>query len=143
MFATTRTRYGLRAICCLARRQGALTSSREIAVEEGIPRRYLQSLLRDLAAAGLLQVVRGRTGGYRLAKEASHISIAAISEAVGDPLTPIFCLGCRRAELGCAAHQAWKRLGEEFRRVLSRTTVAQLCPPLRAPRSRPPPHRPS
>lgn len=101
-------------------------SSGAIAREEEIPRRYLQALLRDLSAAGLLRVVRGRAGGYTLAKSAEEITIATISEAVGDPMAPTFCLGCKRMEQGCPAHEAWGQLAQEFRRALSRITVAQL-----------------
>jgi len=51
---------------------------------------FLRRILRDLVAAGLVEAREGRTGGYRLARPASRITLADVYRAVepGGPLAP-------------------------------------------------------
>ncbi len=69
--------------------------------EEGFPSAYVASsvnthavflrrILRDLVAAGLVEAREGRTGGYRLARRASRITLADVYRAVepSGPLAP-------------------------------------------------------
>src|SRR3712207_8253004 len=56
---------------------GALTCGR-IAAAQGIPSRFLQSILGDLQHARLVTSQRGREGGYRLALPPSEVSIARV-----------------------------------------------------------------
>ena len=47
-----------------------------------IPGRFLPQVLADLGRAGLVEAAPGRAGGYRLARDASAISLLQVIEAV-------------------------------------------------------------
>ena len=76
-----KTRYAILAVTALAREygKGPIPISR-LAEEEGIPRRFLESILLQLKNIGLLKSTRGKDGGYFLAKAPSEISIRTIIE---------------------------------------------------------------
>jgi len=92
-----KSRYGLAALLTLAAGQEqGLLQSREIAQRNGIPPKFLEQILVRLADAGLVQSVRGKHGGYRLARPATTISVIEALEALegglalngDDPTTP-------------------------------------------------------
>ncbi len=83
MELTKRGDYAVRAMLALARApQGRLTSVRRIAEEMSIPVRFLPQVMGDLAAAGLVEAMTGRAGGYRLARPATAITLLDVIEAV-------------------------------------------------------------
>jgi Rrf2 family protein len=80
---TRRGDYAVRAMLALARAEGnGLMSARRIAEAMGIPVRFLPQVLGDLQRAGLVGASPGRSGGYRLARPASSISLLDVIEAV-------------------------------------------------------------
>jgi Rrf2 family protein len=90
---TRRSTYAVRALFRLAQispDQPQLTS--EIAAAEGIPRRFLEAILRELSRHGILQGRRGRGGGYALRSSPDQISIATIIRIVDGPLVPFPCM---------------------------------------------------
>jgi Rrf2 family protein len=84
---TRRADYGIRAMLALARSPDSRALSvRAIAADHAIPARFLPSAMTDLARAGLVEATTGRSGGYRLARPASSISLLDVVEALdGDP----------------------------------------------------------
>ena len=56
-----------------------------IATAQGIPLNFLENILGELRHAGLVRSHRGAEGGFRLAKDASKISVADVIRAVGGP----------------------------------------------------------
>jgi Rrf2 family cysteine metabolism transcriptional repressor len=91
----TKTQYGIRALVHLARTDssaGESQASAEIARAEGIPSKYLEGILAQLKAAGLVKAERGNKGGYRLAKPASAVKMIEIVEALEGEVKPVGCL---------------------------------------------------
>ena len=73
---TRKTVYALRALFQLANSaQGQPLLAAEIAASEGIPRRFLDTILRQLTRSGLLTSSRGPHGGYSLRSPASEIKV--------------------------------------------------------------------
>lgn len=72
--------YALRAMLELAKRQPAAGPATivEIAEAQHIPARFLEAILRELKQAGLTQSIRGKKGGYALAKPARQITIGDV-----------------------------------------------------------------
>jgi Rrf2 family protein len=71
-----RTEYGVRAIVQLARSQpGTYIQSKDLAQQERLPNKFLESILLALRRGGFLESKIGREGGYRLAREARAISV--------------------------------------------------------------------
>ena len=125
---TKRADYAIRSVLALARSgEDARLSTREIAEAHGVPERFLGQVMRDLVAAGLVEGTVGRTGGYRLAKPSSAISLLEIVEAVeGDSRrrTCILRNGPCAVEAGCAVHAVFAAAQDDVLRRLGSTTVA-------------------
>ena len=79
---TRRADYGVRAMLALARHEGEEPlSAARIAASMAIPPRFVGQVMSDLVAAGFVEARTGRSGGYRLRKLPTEISILAIVEA--------------------------------------------------------------
>lgn len=74
MFVTARAEYACLAMIELATRYAEKKPVRLVDVTEkhGIPRRFVVLILLQMKAAGLVQTVRGPSGGYTLAKAAGE-----------------------------------------------------------------------
>lgn len=67
-------------IACNARPEPV--QAKEITKRQGIPQRYLESVMQSLVHNGILRGVRGPRGGYRLARERRKISAGEIVRLV-------------------------------------------------------------
>jgi Rrf2 family protein len=101
---TMKTKYALKALTHLARATaGEPVLIAEIAEQEGIPRKFLELILRELRQHGILESRKGRGGGYSLRQKAEQISLASVIRVLDGPLAPVPCLSrtaYRRCE-GC------------------------------------------
>ncbi len=80
---TKRADYAIRSALDLARAPAMERRSvRQMAVDQHIPARFLPQVMTDLVRAGLVEGTVGRRGGYRLAKQATQISLLDVVEAV-------------------------------------------------------------
>lgn len=70
--------YGTVVMVYLARHAHELCNARDIALHTHLTVPTVSKLLKRLTSAGLLTSVRGATGGYRLLRPATDISVAQI-----------------------------------------------------------------
>jgi Rrf2 family protein len=134
MIYTDSGKYAIRAITRLAslRSDGATMTAGAIAKAEGnIPPAYLAKILQALARAGLLQSVRGRGGGFRLARPADKIRAIEVLNVVESL--------ARRAQMcilaldhcsdinPCPLHDTWKQFRTSALTYLQTLTVADLA----------------
>jgi len=128
MKISAKAEYACLAVLALAR-QGADSSPlhiREISAAYGIPERYLVQILLQLKGAGLVASTRGASGGYRLARDASSISLSHILTAVDGPEpSRAYAFGTKRTTASVLA-LVWEHVRAAERAVLERTTIAQL-----------------
>lgn len=76
---SNRCHYALRAMLELALREGrGPVTIGEIATAQHIPVRFLEAILRQLKQAGLADSVRGKEGGYFLARKAHGITVGEV-----------------------------------------------------------------
>jgi len=129
MKISAKAEYACLAVLALAR-QGADSSPlhiREISGSYGIPERYLVQILLQLKGAGLVASTRGATGGYRLARDASSISLSHVLTAVDGPETSrAHAFGTKPPTASLLA-SVWEDVRAAERAVLDRTTIAQLA----------------
>lgn len=87
---SNRCLYALRAVLelSLRHRQGPLTIG-QIADAQKIPVRFLEAILRQLKHAGLTNSVRGKEGGYLLAREPHTISVGEVIRLFEGPLVAV------------------------------------------------------
>lgn len=110
--------YALRVVALLATQPGRPALADQLAEKTLIPRRYLNRVLQELVAAGLLRSRPGRGGGYELTKGASDVSILDVVNAVS-PLERI-----RQCPLGLATHTSLCPLHAELDRAYAATEKA-------------------
>jgi Rrf2 family protein len=131
MKISAKSEYACLAVLALARQQAESSPVRirEISQAYQIPERYLVQILLQLKGAGLVASTRGAAGGYRLAREASTISISEILTAVDGPETERRESGGASRPVTTALTSVWEDVRAAERAVLDRTTIAQLVDP--------------
>ena len=89
MKLTTKSEYSILALIYIARNQDkGFIKIEEICLKCDIPRQYLVLLFSALKQSGYIKARRGASGGYKLAKPASKISIAEIIRLMDGALAP-------------------------------------------------------
>jgi Rrf2 family protein len=128
--------YAVRAMLALAEvsdrtaRDGdGLATVEQLADAQGLPRKFLEAILRDLRRAGLVRTRRGAHGGYALAAPATEITVGMVLRAVDGPLAEV--RGLRPHEtsyIGAAEHlpTLWVAVRSALRDVLDTTTLEQV-----------------
>lgn len=95
MLISSKGRYALRLMIYIAAfgdAEGKI-ALREVADREDISLKYLEQLVRPLMHAGLLTSVRGKGGGYALARPADEIRAGDILRAAEGTTAPVACEG--------------------------------------------------
>ncbi|MFT4009406.1 MAG: Rrf2 family transcriptional regulator [Nocardioidaceae bacterium] len=91
MRVSAKSDYALRALIELGgRSDGAPMSAEEIGRLQDIPHGFLQAILADLRRAGVVMSQRGQSGGWRMARPASEVSVADVIRAVDGPLVSVY-----------------------------------------------------
>ena len=63
----------------------------DIAEQNGIPKKFLDTILGDLKNAGFLHSEKGKGGGYTLSRPAGEIRVGHVVRVLDGPLAPISC----------------------------------------------------
>jgi Rrf2 family protein len=122
--------YAVHAVLLLKKAEpGIPVSCSQLAVEGGMPERYLLQILRSLVTHGILESVRGVEGGYLLARSLRKVSLLDLSEALHDPLIGSVKL---KSELPDESREPFQkaldRVAAAARKELASITLAQLIP---------------
>ncbi|MCA9755698.1 MAG: Rrf2 family transcriptional regulator [Candidatus Eisenbacteria bacterium] len=141
MKLTSQQEFGLRCLLRLAREElgeenGADPSTlpvNRISEDEGLSTEYAGKLMGVLARAGLVESIRGRNGGYRLARPSSEISLAESMAALGGKLfdgdTCERFRGDRNSCIhsdACTIRSVWSGLQFVLDQVLTRTSLRDM-----------------
>jgi Rrf2 family protein len=87
-----KAKYALRALLAMAQEpSGEPMHIADIAAAENIPRKFLEATLLELRKRGILESVRGRGGGYRLARPPEQILFGEVIRVIDGPLAPVPC----------------------------------------------------
>lgn len=102
----------------------------ELAGAQEIPHKFLEGILGDLRRAGIVDSRRGGGGGYRLARDASAITVADLIRAVDGPIVSV--RGERPTGLAYTGTAQpllplWIALRANVRRILEGVTVADIA----------------
>ena len=127
-----RGRYALKALLNLTRSDPDSRQVAAISVEENIPRKFLEAIMTDLRRARLVTSMRGKLGGYRLARPADLITFAEVMRVTDGPLALVACASpnfYRRCddcpdEGACVLRRVMGQVRNEVSEVLDRTTLA-------------------
>jgi Rrf2 family protein len=84
---TRQADYALRAVSDIARiPSGERTPTALIASRQNIPLPFLAKIVSQLVVRGVLETVRGASGGVRLARDPESITMREIIEAIDGPI---------------------------------------------------------
>jgi Rrf2 family transcriptional regulator, iron-sulfur cluster assembly transcription factor len=135
MKITALEEYGLRCMILLAKRgQDAAVTLTEFGKEEGLSIPYAGKLLMILKQANLVRAVRGRKGGYVLARPSEQIYLKDIFDCLGEP---VFAKGYCSRHTGdfnacvhngnCEVKKIWVGLDGFINSIFNKVTLAELA----------------
>lgn len=133
------TDYATVVLTLLAEQPQQVHSASDLAVRARLELPTVSKLLKPLAQAGLVESFRGASGGYRLARAASEITIAEIIRAMEGPLGVTECSvheGACDHEAHCGVRGNWRRINEAVEAALRGIRLSDMLTPP-APRSAP------
>lgn len=127
------TRAGEYAIRCALylsiQGKGVLAKRKTIARTMEIPGQFLGKIAQQLSQAGIIEIVQGAGGGYRLLVPPQELTLLAVVEAVIGEIFLNDCVArpeaCYRSP-SCAVHRVWESARAQLRETLRRARFADL-----------------
>ena len=130
---STKGRYALKVLADMAEHAGGgeLIKLRDAAERLGLSEKYLESIVHILVERGLLQGVRGKTGGYCFRRRPEEITVWEVLSGTEGTLAAVSCRKedaepCARSAQ-CRALLLWIGLDDTIRAYLSSYTVADIA----------------
>ena len=114
---STKGRYALRVMIDLAEHeQGQPVPLKDIAERQGISKKYLEIIVKDLVDGKLVKGASGKGGGYVLLRRPEDYSVGEIVELMEGTLAPVACLQKDAEECpryaSCATLPLWQELDQ-------------------------------
>jgi Rrf2 family protein len=123
--------YALRALIEMASRQDRkAVSAEELGRLQDIPHGFLQAILADLRKADIVISQRGQSGGWRLARAASDVSVADVIRAVDGPLVSVYGLRPEAVtynERADVLQHVWIAARDSLREVFEKVSIEHLA----------------
>ncbi|MBB6464833.1 iron-responsive transcriptional regulator RirA [Aminobacter carboxidus] len=130
MRLTRQTNYAMRILMYCAANEGRLSRVPEIAAAYTVSELFLFKILQPLVEAKLVETVRGRNGGVRLAKPADQISLFDVVRVTEESFAMAECFENDAAECplvdSCGLNAALREALNAFFEVLGRYSIADL-----------------
>lgn len=121
------SQYAIRILSFIANAESEkLQSAKEIAESLDISYKFLTKIMMELVKADFIVSVRGRDGGYKLAKEASEISILDILNHFNELDGYKECIlgsGSCNAKKKCILHDKWLEPKGLIKNMFEETTL--------------------
>lgn len=131
MKISTKGRYAIRVMIDLAEHNnGEFITLMDIAERQEISEKYLEAIVSILSKNDLLISLRGKGGGYKLAKAPEKYTVGSILRLTEGALAPVACLEktpntCKRAS-ECKTLEMWEGLNKVINDYLDGITIADL-----------------
>ena len=128
---STKGRYALRVMLDLAEHdKGQPVPLKDIAERQGISKKYLEIIVKDLVDGKLVKGSSGKGGGYVLLRVPEEYSVGEIVERMEGTLAPVACLQdgsepCPRYA-SCATLPLWQELDQIVRDFLYQKKLSDL-----------------
>lgn len=107
--------------------------SSEIASKEGIPKKFLEAILRELRNVQILQSRRGKNGGYRFNKPPNEIYLTEVMRVIDGPIALLPCVSlnyyapCESCEENiCSIKGVFETVRNEMLSILGNTSIQSL-----------------
>lgn len=130
MRLTDYTDYSLRALMYLGLNRDRLVTIRDIADVYGVSKNHLMKVVHQLGLAGLVETVRGRSGGLRLGKEPEEINLGLVVRGTEPDFVMVECFNRDSNECilspACELQDILRQATTAYLDVLGRYTLADL-----------------
>jgi Rrf2 family transcriptional regulator, cysteine metabolism repressor len=127
---STKGRYATRILTLLAGQPSDTTLSKhEIAVSLGLTPGYVQQLMTPLQIAGLTASIRGKSGGFKLARSPESITVAEALRVMEGEVRLAPCheeRNCDQFET-CPTRPMWLEAAVAFENFFLQITIADLA----------------
>jgi len=108
------------------KKEGEITPIAELSQKSGITPKYLEKIIAPLAAAKIVISVRGREGGYYLARPPQDISVGEIFKALEDNLEISDCVAGACPDAYCPNRNILKKLYGGINGLLNTYTLMDM-----------------
>jgi Rrf2 family protein len=132
MMISTKGRYALKVMVELATADpDKYISLKSIAEKEGISDKYLEAIIKQLVQGKMVMGLRGKGGGYRLAKDPSLCTVGEIIRLSEGSFSPVSCLDCQddascpRSD-DCLTLPVWQGLDNVVNEYLNGITLEDI-----------------
>lgn len=130
MRLTRAAEYAIRCVLYLSQQhRDTVISRKEIAGKMDIPDQYLGKIAQQLSRAGILEILQGARGGFRLVKSPAAISLLDVIEAMMGEIFLNDCVlrpdSCVRSD-ACAVHRVWEKARAQLRATLDEARISEL-----------------
>lgn len=131
MLMTRESDYAVRIMRALS--AGRLMTVKQICEEEAIPTQFAYKILKKLANAKIIRIIRGASGGYELLKDLCEINLLDLMDAVGEEGVVNACIkpGYECAWRGkdgrrCRVHEELERIQNALNDELRRHSIYDI-----------------
>ncbi len=130
-----KTKYGLKALAYLASKDAREpVQIAEIARNENISQKFLESILLTLRKTGFLGSKKGKGGGYYLIKDPSEIPMTSVMRVLEGPIAMVPCVSLNFYEKcddcpdenTCAVHRLMIQVRDSALSVYRKNTLADI-----------------
>lgn len=130
MRLTDYTDYSLRTLMYLGMHRDRLVTIQDIADAYAISKSHLMKVVHQLGIAGLVETIRGRSGGLRLGKEPEEINIGKVVRQTEPDFMMVECFSRDHNECvlspSCQLQGALAQATKAYLAVLEQYTLADL-----------------
>jgi len=109
--------------------RGIVATRKAIARTMDIPDPFLGKIAQQLARAGIIEIVQGSKGGYRLLVSPEKLTMLDVVEAVIGEIYLNDCVirpeSCNRSS-ACSAHRVWEKARDQLRETLRQTDFKSM-----------------
>ena len=122
--------YAVRCIYYLSwKGKNKVVNKKEIASHMDIPEQFLTKIAQQLAHAGIIVIVQGPKGGFRLADAPEKITLLDVIEAIMGRLFLNDCIrhpeSCEKRP-DCSIHDVWQTAQQQLRETLKKANFKSL-----------------
>jgi Rrf2 family protein len=131
MIVTTLEGYALKALIYMGLKKDRRATIKEISENNKISFPYILRICSMLRQKGILESIKGRNGGYVLARDPSSISLFEIITAVHRQAIEIKCdygrnIGLNCFQIDCISLAAWEKIRVKTEELFSKIKLSDL-----------------
>lgn len=108
---------------------GTVCRRKAIALAMDIPDAFLGKIAQQLAKAGIIEIIQGSKGGYRLLVSPGNLTMLDVVEAVIGEIYLNDCVirpeSCQRAS-SCTIHRVWEEARDQLRDTLRKADFKSI-----------------